>query len=63
MRICIRTRVMRLMSDRAYAYAFGSLYIYRLLAFEIERINLVNQQVKEAFKVTSRFEPVPSDIE
>jgi len=28
MRICIRTRVMRLMSDRAYAYAYGRLYIY-----------------------------------
>jgi len=23
MRICIRTRVMRLMSDRAYVYAYG----------------------------------------
>jgi hypothetical protein len=30
MRICIRTRVMRLMSDRAYAYAYGRLYIYGL---------------------------------
>jgi len=28
MRIYIRTRVMRLMSDRAYAYAYGRLYIY-----------------------------------
>jgi len=30
MRICIRNRVMRLMSDRAYAYAYGRLYIYGL---------------------------------
>jgi hypothetical protein len=30
MRICIRTRVMRLMSDRAYAYTYGILYIYGL---------------------------------
>jgi len=30
MRICIRTRVMRLMLDRAYAYAYGRLYIYGL---------------------------------
>ena len=36
MRICIRTRVMRLMSDRAYAYAYGRLYIYGPLALEIE---------------------------
>ena len=27
MRICIRTRVMHLMSDSAYAYAYGRLYI------------------------------------
>jgi len=27
MRICIRTRVMRLLSDSAYAYAYGRLYI------------------------------------
>jgi hypothetical protein len=53
MRICIRTRAMRLMSDRAYAYAYGRLYIYRLLALEIERISQVNQQVKEASKVTT----------
>ena len=30
MRICIRTRVIRLMSDRACAYAYGRLYIYGL---------------------------------
>jgi len=30
MRICIRTRVMRLMSGSAYAYAYGRLYIYGL---------------------------------
>jgi len=36
MRICIRTKVMRLMSDRAYAYAYGRLYIYGPLALEIE---------------------------
>jgi hypothetical protein len=39
MRICIRTRVMRLMSDRAYTYAYGRLYTYGPLALEIERIN------------------------
>jgi hypothetical protein len=37
MRICIRTRVMRLMSDRAYAYAYGRLYIYGPLALEIDQ--------------------------
>jgi len=37
MRICIRTRVMRLMLDRAYAYAYGRLYIYGLLALEIDQ--------------------------
>jgi len=37
MRICIRTRVMRLMSDRAYAYAYERLYIYGPLALEIEK--------------------------
>ena len=30
---------------RAYAYAYGRLYIYGPLALEIERINQVNQQV------------------
>jgi hypothetical protein len=30
MRIYIRARVMRLMSDRAYAYVYGRLYIYGL---------------------------------
>jgi hypothetical protein len=30
MRRCIRTRVMRLMSGSAYAYAYGRLYIYGL---------------------------------
>jgi hypothetical protein len=49
MRICIRTRVIRLISDRAYAYAYGRLYIYGPLALEIERIN----QIKEASKVIS----------
>jgi len=38
--------------SRAYAYAYGRLYIYRPLALEIERTNQVNQQVKEASKVT-----------
>jgi hypothetical protein len=62
MRICIRTRVMRLMSDRAYAYAHGRLYIYGPLALEIERINQVNQQVKEASKATRCLELViPSE--
>jgi hypothetical protein len=28
---------MRLMSDRAYAYAYGRLYIYGLLALEIDQ--------------------------
>jgi hypothetical protein len=41
---------------RAYAYAYERLYIYRPLALEIERINQVNQQVKEASKVTSRVQ-------
>jgi len=36
MRICIRTRVMRLVSDRAYAYAYGNLYIYGPYALERE---------------------------
>jgi len=30
MRICIRTRVMCLMLDRAYVYAYGRWYIYGL---------------------------------
>jgi hypothetical protein len=34
MRICIRTRVMRLISDRAYAYAYESLNIYGPSALE-----------------------------
>jgi hypothetical protein len=46
MRICIRTRVMRLMSDRAYAYAYGRLYIYGPLALEIERIKSINKSKK-----------------
>ena len=37
MRIWIRTRVMRLMSYRAYAYAYGRLYQIRSLALEIEQ--------------------------
>jgi hypothetical protein len=36
--------------NRAYVYAYWRLYIYRPLALEIERINQVNQQVKEASK-------------
>jgi hypothetical protein len=52
MRICIRTRVMHLMSDRAYPDAYRRLYIYGPLALEIERINRVNKQVSEASKVT-----------
>jgi len=38
--------------NRVYAYVYGRLYVYGLLALEIERINQVNQQVKEASKVT-----------
>ena len=30
MRICIRIRVMRPMSDSVYAYAYGRLYIYEI---------------------------------
>jgi hypothetical protein len=37
MRICIRTRVMHLISDRAFAYAYGRLYIDGPLALEIEK--------------------------
>jgi hypothetical protein len=37
---------------RAYAYAYGRLYIYRPLALEIETINQVNQEVTEPSKVT-----------
>jgi len=48
---------MRLMSDRAYAYAYGRLYIYGPLALGIE----ANQQVKEASKVTTGLECKPSD--
>jgi len=36
MRIYIRIKVMRLMSDSAYAYAYGSLYIYGPSALERE---------------------------
>jgi len=46
MRICIRTTVMRLMLERAYAYAYGRLYIYGPLALEIERIKLINKSKK-----------------
>jgi hypothetical protein len=53
MRICIRTRVMRLILDRAYAYAYGRLYIYGPLAFKIESINQVNQQFILASKLTT----------
>jgi len=38
--------------NRAYAYAYGRLYIYGPLALEIERTNQANQQVIEASKVT-----------
>jgi len=37
---------------RAYAYAYGRLYIYGPLALEIETINQVNQEVTEPSKVT-----------
>jgi len=40
-------RVMRLMSDRAYAYAYGRLYIYGPLALEIEKsINKLKKHPK-----------------
>jgi len=51
MRICTRTRVMRLMSDRTYAYAYGRLYIYGPLALEIESIKSINKSKKHS-KVT-----------
>jgi len=38
--------------NRAYAYAYGRLYIYGPLALEIERTNQVNQQVTKPSKVT-----------
>jgi len=34
---CIRIRTMRLMSDSAYADAYGRLYIYGLYALEIDK--------------------------
>ena len=37
---------------RAYAYAYGRLYIYGPLVLEIETINQVNQEVTEPSKVT-----------
>ena len=37
MRICIRTRVIRLMSDSAYAYAYRRLYIYAPSTLEIDQ--------------------------
>jgi len=46
MRICIRIRVMRLMSDSVYAYAYGRLYIYE-----------IDQSINKVFlasKVTAR---------
>jgi len=46
MRICIRTKVMHLMSDRAYAYAYGRLYIYGPLALERESIKSINKSKK-----------------
>jgi hypothetical protein len=52
---CIRTRVMRL---RAYAYAYGRLYIYGPLDLEIERTNQLNQEVTEPSKVTIPVEIV-----
>jgi hypothetical protein len=36
-RICIRTRVMCLMLDGAYVYAYERLYIYGPLALEIDK--------------------------
>jgi hypothetical protein len=50
MRICIRTRVMRLMRDRAYAYAYGRLYIFGPLALEIERINQSIKSINKSKK-------------
>jgi len=38
--------------NRAYAYAYGRLYIYGPLALEIERTNQANQEVTEPSKVT-----------
>jgi len=43
MRICIRTRVMHLMSDRAYAYAYGRLQIYGPLALKRESNKSINK--------------------
>jgi len=37
---------------RAYAYAYGRLYIYGPLALEIERTSQLNQEVTEQSKVT-----------
>jgi len=58
MRICIRIRVMRLMSDRAYVYAYGRLYIYGPSGFE----KTVNQQVILASKVTRMSREPVNDI-
>jgi hypothetical protein len=45
--ICIRTRVMRLMLDGAYAYAYERLYIYGPQALEIDKpIDKSRKQLK-----------------
>jgi hypothetical protein len=44
MKIFIRTRIMHLMSDRAYACAYGRLYIYRPLALEIDQLRQSTSQ-------------------
>ena len=60
MKICIRIRVMRLMSDKAYAYAYayGRLYIYGPSGLE----KTVNQQVILASKVTRMSREPVNDI-
>jgi hypothetical protein len=47
---CIRVRMMRLMLDSAYAYAYGSLYIYGFSALE-RSVKSINQFIL-ASKVT-----------
>jgi len=41
---CIRIRVMRLMSDSAYVYAYGRLYIYGPYAL------LIDQSINKSFQ-------------
>jgi len=40
--ICIRIRIMHLISDKVYAYVYGRFSIYRPLAFKIHRMIQVN---------------------